>query len=156
MLPLQWQLHPGDHGEGDQIGHQRFLLLQAAEGTAAARQLKVVPTHRHGSIQLLQRLRLRYLERSKVIGPHPSASTLTREGNCASHLVDLAGELRARGHVTESQRLVGWVVEETLVKSRREEGDGGAAVNQSERQQAADIKVQVITQSCARTRRAET
>lgn len=59
--------------------------------------------------------------------------------------------MRARGHVTDSQRLVGWVVEETLIKSGREEADGGAAVDQSERQQAADIKVQVIAQSCART-----
>lgn len=50
--------------------------------------------------------------------------------------------------MTDRQRLVGWVAEETLVKSRREEADGGAAVNQRERQQAADVKVQVVTQSC--------
>lgn len=83
--------------------------------------------------------------------PHSSTSTLTREGNCASHLVDLAGEVRARGHVTDSQRLVGWVVEETLIKSRREEADGGAAVNQRQRQQAASIKVQVTTHSYEHT-----
>lgn len=81
------------------------------------------------------------------MGPRSSASALTREGDRASHLVDLAGEVRARGHVTDSQRLVGRVVEETLIKSRGEEADGGAAVNQSQRQQAAHIKVQVITHS---------
>lgn len=77
-------------------------------------------------------------------------------GDDRPHLVDLAGEVRARGHVTDSQRLVGWVVEETLIESRREEADGGTAVNQRERQQAAHVKVPVITQSCARTQRAET
>lgn len=49
--------------------------------------------------------------------------------------------------MTDSQRLIGRVVEEALIKSRGEEADGGTAVNQGERQQAADIKVQVITQS---------
>lgn len=70
----------------------------------------------------------------------------------ASHLVDLTGEVCAGGHVTESQRLVGWIVEETLVESRREEADGRTSVDQAERQQTAHIVVQVLTQGCARTR----
>lgn len=54
--------------------------------------------------------------------------------------------------MTDGQRPVGWVVEETLIKSRREEADGGSAVNQTESQEAADVKVQVVTQSCAHRR----
>lgn len=49
--------------------------------------------------------------------------------------------------MTDSQQLVGWVVEETLIESRREEADGRTPVNQTERQQAAHVIVQVITQS---------
>lgn len=53
--------------------------------------------------------------------------------------------------MTESQWLVGWIVEETLVESRREEADGRTSVDQAERQQTAHIVVQVLTQGCART-----
>lgn len=51
--------------------------------------------------------------------------------------------------MTDSQRLVGWVVEEALVESGREEADGGTPVDQAERQQAAHVVVQVVTQGCA-------
>ena len=46
------------------------------------------------------------------------------------------------------ERLVGRVVEETLVESAREEADRRTAVNQRESEQAAHVKVQVVTQSC--------
>lgn len=65
-------------------------------------------------------------------------------GSC---LVDLAGEVCVRGHVTDSQRLIGRVVEQTLIESRREEAEWRTAVNQRERQQAANVKVQVVTHS---------
>lgn len=53
--------------------------------------------------------------------------------------------------MTDSQRLIGWVVKDTLIESRREEAEGRTPVDQAERQQAAHVIVQVITQGCART-----
>lgn len=141
-LPLQRQLHPGDQREGDQVLHQRLLLLQAADG-AAASQLQVGPARSRSSLQLLHRLRLGYLDTSSS-SVRPSVRPHRGEG--VSDLVDMAGEVGAGGHVADSQRLVGRVVEETLVESRREEADGGTPVDQAERQQAAHVVVQVVTQ----------
>lgn len=47
----------------------------------------------------------------------------------------------ARSHVCDGERLVRWVVEETLVKSGREEAYWRTAMNQGESQQAANVKV---------------
>lgn len=57
-LPLQWELHSGDQTEVDQILHQGLLVLQAADDSAAAGQLQVLPTGRRHFLQLGQRLRL--------------------------------------------------------------------------------------------------
>lgn len=51
-------------------------------------------------------------------------------------------------HVCDGERAVGRVVEQTLVESAGEEADRWTAVNQRESQQAADVKVQILTQSC--------
>lgn len=63
------------------------------------------------------------------------------------HPADLADEVCVGGHVGDGERLVGRVVEQTLVESGGEEADRRTTVNQRERQQAAYVKVQVVTQS---------
>lgn len=68
-----------------------------------------------------------------------------------THPADPAGEVCVGGHVCDGERPVGRVVEQTLVESAREEADRRTAVNQRERQQAADVKVQVLPQSCRQT-----
>lgn len=67
-----------------------------------------------------------------------------------THPADLATEVCVGGHVCDGERLVGRVVEETLVESVREEADRRTAVNQRESEQAAHVKVQVVTQSYRR------
>lgn len=47
----------------------------------------------------------------------------------------------------DGERLVGRVVEETLVESVRKEANRWTAVNQREGEQAANVKVQVVPQS---------
>lgn len=71
------------------------------------------------------------------------------------HLADLAGEACVGRHVCDGERLVGREVEQTLIESRREEADGRSTVDQSERQQAADVEVQVVMQSWTQTHRRE-
>lgn len=67
------------------------------------------------------------------------------------HPAHLAGEVCVGGHVSDGERLVGRVVEQTLVESGREEADRRTTVAQRQRQQAAYVIVQVITQSWTHT-----
>lgn len=46
-----------------------------------------------------------------------------------THPVDLAGKGCVGGHVSDGERLVGWVVEQRLVESAREEANRRTAVN---------------------------
>lgn len=71
---------------------------------------------------------------------------------CA-YLVDLMGEVRAGGHVRDTERLVGRVVEEALVEGGGEEAQRRTAVDQGESQQAAHVEVQVLVQSCTHKHR---
>lgn len=68
-----------------------------------------------------------------------------------THPPDVAGEVRVGRHVGEAERAVGGEVKETLVESRGEEADRRPTVNQGEGQQAADVEVQVLAQSCTKT-----
>lgn len=63
-----------------------------------------------------------------------------------THPGDLLGEVALGGHVADSEGAVWRVVEQTLVKAGGKETKKRAAVNQTQRQQAAHVKVQVITE----------
>ena len=64
-VPLQWQLHPGDQSEADQILHQSLFLLKAADWLVAAGQLQELPAGCRDFFQLVQRRRLCDLKSDK-------------------------------------------------------------------------------------------
>lgn len=64
-VPLQWQLHPGDQSEADQVLHQSLSLLKAADWSVAAGQLQELPAGRRDFSELVQRRRLCDLKSDK-------------------------------------------------------------------------------------------